>query len=142
MKITIKNVGGSGQETILADGGSARGTGKSIGPADLRIVGAVNAQVADRLRADNAKVYNRGNARTEIAFRVYREFDSELDAEYWLLTHAQSVVREDTVYLDAQAGNGNTTRVTVSNCVLTLAEISHQGVSVNIAYQITGGAIS
>jgi len=143
MKIIIKNTGAAGQpETILADGGSARGTGKMIGPDGLRIVGAVNAQIAERLRADNAKVYNRENARSEISFRVWREFNSDLDAEYWLLRHAATVQREDTLYMYAQASNGNTTRVTVSNCVLTLAEISHQGVSVFIAYQITGGAIS
>jgi len=143
VKIIIKNTAATGQpETILAHGGSERGTGKWIGPTDLRIVGAVNAQVANRLRADNAKIYNRKNARTEISFRVWREFASEISAESWLLRHIRNLVREDTLYVYAQAGNRNTYRITVSNCVLTLADVSHQGVSVHVGYQITGGAIS
>lgn len=143
MKITIKNTSASPTtSTVLADGGASRALGSNIGPEGLRIVGAVSSQLAEFLRGDNAKVFKRGNHRTEVSFRVYREFAGELAAEYWMVRHAASVDREDTLYLDAQDGNGNTTRVTLSNCVLTIAELSHIGVGVNIAYQIIGGQIS
>ena len=142
MRIIIKNTGGGNAQTVLADGAGVRGAGKNVGPDGFRISGQVSSQIAQFLRAGNAKVFNRGNLRTSIAFSVRREFSSTQAAEFWLLNHVKTVQREDTLYMFAQAESGNEIQVTVSDCVLTLTDLQHEGVSVRVSYQITGGAIS
>jgi len=143
MKIIIKNTAATGKpETILAEGGTERAVDKNVGPNNLRITGEVSAQVAQRLRATSAKVFNRDNQRVTVTFDIWREFSTPLNAEYWLLSHIKNAQREDTLYLHAQGAAGNKIRVTLSDCVLTVVALSHQGVSVFVSYQIVGGAIT
>ncbi len=128
MKITLG-------ATTLCDGAD-RAADKSAGPSGLRVSGRVRTDVANRLRAAHAVVFNRKNHASEVSFSVVRKLASVAAAETFCTLHPATVVREGTATFGEGAG-----AVQMPGAVLEEATCTHTGLSVHIQYRLAGGKL-
>lgn len=111
--------------------------------ADLRISPRAALQTTERVRAAAARHYDRGNLSTVITFSTTRLFDSVTAADQWSLDYDSDFPREGTLYLDSVAADGITVaRKLMDNAVVSPPERIHRGCTIQLFYQIQGGAIS
>ena len=141
MRILIKHPT-TNAETVLCDG-PGRGVDVMIGPLDgMAIDDQIATQLAEFLRAAEAKAYNRLNQRTNIAFRVARESASLVAAHAWQLQFHANCLRNGTLHLTETSTNGASTTVKVLNAVITSIRTTPLGVTRLIDFTIVGGKLS
>lgn len=66
----------------------ARGNSHCENPIDLKIRGQKELQLATLLRAEEVRVFDRGNLRTLITFKVIRKHANKEESESFVLQHA------------------------------------------------------
>jgi hypothetical protein len=118
--------------------GADRAVGKHCGPlGTTEFDPAAQMQPGEFLRATVIKAFDRGNIRHQIAFRISRLFTDPDDAFLWALTYPSTVTRSGTVTFISGASS-----VTMADSVLDPPKCTTIGVSVEVSYRLTGGAIA
>lgn len=130
MKITI------GSDTLCD--GAERGVGKHCGPLGItEFDPSAQLQVGEFLRATTVKAFDRGNIRHQVAFKISRLFADTDSAFLWALAYPSTVTRSGSVVFESGSAS-----VTMSDAVLDPPKCSIIGVSVEVSYRLTGGAIA
>lgn len=140
MQILVKDTATGSVQTLCH--GHGTGVDKHVGPSDLITEGPISVQMAEFLRATNAKAYSRGNRKARLSFSVTRECASLQAAEAFCLTHPRDLQRADTVLIVAQGNRGAVTNLAIGNAVVENVQCRQIGVTVQISYTLTGGAIT
>lgn len=120
---------------------SGRGTDS---PETMTIDGQCSEQTAKFLRAQSAKVFNRGNEITTISFKVFRSHGSIQAAEAFALSHRKSLYgKYGNLVLIADDGSGmNTATSTLTNSVCKQCKVTYKGMNSWTEYNFIGGAFS
>ena len=111
-------------------------------PDQLRVNDQILEQVAEFCRAEQIKTFNRGNARTTVAFNISREHASGAAAEYFILTHAASLSRDGLATFVVVTDSGGEIEVYLPNAVVRVTGHSHIGCSSHHSYDIIGGKLT
>ena len=139
MRIALKPLlesGSYGTPVSLCDGHSP-GVSRNVGPSDLRTTGPILVQDGRAVRAVSARPRNRKNLQPGVAFSVLRELGSGSAAELYCFTWIKTCPREGTLEIVSDGG-----KVTIEDAVVQDVQCTQIGCSVQIGYQITGGAIT
>lgn len=139
MRIILKS---GATESILCDGALTGVLDKHIGPSGLRVSGPIQPQIATAMRATNATPYNRANKLTRIAFQVMRQCQSASAAERYCFTHQRDVLRAGTLRIFAQGADGAFEELQLANTILEDVQCEQIGLAVQIAYTLSGGALT
>jgi len=121
-----------GSSVTLAEDNSAREN-----PRDLKkqVRGAV--QPLEAIGAPQLDQFARGNVRTDLSFRVRRQFTTiELALVWWLDSDSVTDTKGHVTITQ-----GTSIRY-IPNAIVQSISDNPQGVSVHISYQITGGKIT
>lgn len=99
------------------------------------------AQLAEALRALNAKAFDRGNARRTLSFTNKRPpFDTPLDAAQFTVEHPLAI-DATTGTVDITFQLGPTQQYKLHDAVITRNRPSLDGTTVTTAYEIVGGLL-
>lgn len=139
MRIILKS---GSSESILCDGAMAGSVDKHVGPTALRVSGPIQSQVAPAMRAVNATPISRSNKVTRIAFGVLRQCQSAVAAERYCFTHPRDVLRSGTLRIFAQGSAGAFEELQLANTILEDVQCEQIGLTVQIAYTLSGGALT
>jgi len=129
MKIKVK-VG----STVVIDGAEMREQ-----PNNWRVNGSPVNQVAQYLRAAQARVHQRGNVQTTITFQCAKEHASLQAAILYCMTHYRSMILTGTALFVFESDGGATTNEYLANASCHVSEIYPVGLTTFATYNITGG---
>ena len=133
MQITIIT---SGSPFVLADSPA------NIPLTNLRINGDRVIQEEALFGADATAFFDRGNQRTMVTFDTTRLFDSQLDAETFLLMHETQFPGQGLVtFFSGNVGQKNY-RAYLVNAVVNSVASAISGCTTRHSYRITGGVMS
>ena len=111
------------------------------GHSNLRVNGRPLSQVAQFLRADSIKKFNRGNESTTFSFRTHKLFDDQADAEVWMLERYPTLLSLcGLLTLTAKSETKEVERY-VAIASIDSITISETGVSLFLDWEISGGKI-
>jgi hypothetical protein len=135
MIITIQEAEGS--EITLIDG-PVRDVNKTAGPTAITGSVSLSPQVRRPLRAAAAKPLQRGGRTGEGTFSGTRLCATEDAAAAWLSSHLGALPHSGTLRFKV----GSTTRLTISDAVITNVNWRQHGATMHIDYKYIGGALS
>jgi hypothetical protein len=121
---------------LAGEPGVAQAVHSSAG--DLRINGQINIESQARVRAAAMAFRDRGNLSQDISFSTWRKFGTTQEAEEYSTTY--DAVMPRTGYLDLYNEAGEPIARLV-NAVVSPPQRVLMGVSVQLAYQVVGGAM-
>lgn len=131
MRITIS----SGSDVcVLSDHGMESPSGLGISSS-----GAV--QVAEFVRAANARPLDRMNRRASVEFSVTRLHRDIITAQVFLVEHLEGMVWEGTLTIESRGTSGQRAERYVLNAVVESIRGNHIGATTVHQYQIIGGAL-
>lgn len=108
--------------------------------SDLRGSGSRQVQVAELLRAQHARVYQRNNEITRISFAVTRKHDSLQAAQEFLITHPLEFPRTGKLVIQAmEPGTDERTLFTAETAAIEGWDYSHIGVTTIFSYKLVIG---
>jgi hypothetical protein len=107
----------------------------------LRMSSTRQAQVAERIRAAAADVFNRGNLIHAISFDVSRTHVTPQAAELFLLDHPEQIPASGVLTL-LTIGPTGAQQTRTYQAVLTGIQSSHNGISSRHSYTLTGKRLS
>ena len=117
--------------------GATRDVDKNAGPGDGWSRGSgIGSQVAEFLRSDNIKVFDRKNRRCDFKFSVVRLCQSLDAANEYALLHGETVTRNGTVTIQLVSKS-----LRILNAELVDIQCTCTGRSVHVAYSIVGGKV-
>jgi len=121
----------------LCDGAS-RDTGDASGPlaGSLSVNGQRVLQIVDLVRAASARIRDRGNRKTTVAFAVQRQYSSVGAAEFALLKHAAGLP-DGTADLAFTADSYG--KVTLYDAALENVAATYSGCRATYTYTFRGG---
>jgi hypothetical protein len=109
---------------------------------NFRINGSRNIQEAQFFRAIARSFYDRGNRKTEVTFETSRVFNSQLDAESFILMHETQFPGQGLVTFVAGASGKGTASRYLKNAVVESVSSSLTGCTTRHSYRITGGVMT
>jgi len=121
--------------------GAVRAQDQSAGPTDFRLNGRRLEQERQFTRATAVSMKDRGNLKTSISFGVTRLHASVEDAEYFVLSHYQSLPGEGDVVFTARSASGGVARLKLVNATIAITDHHYKGCRTWHSYQISGGAM-
>lgn len=126
MRITYNGV-------VLSDGGKGS-------PVALTTGGSKSTEQVGFLRAEHARIFDRGNRTNTLSWEHHREFATVSEAQAFMILHAASIpdgVADLTITLD------DGTNITLHDAVLAVPQgTRYQGVRTVHTYSATGRALS
>lgn len=118
------------------------GVGKSS-PGEFSLDGKRKTQVTEPLRAAQVIARDRNNRQTQIDFVLAREHGTIQEAEFFALTHMDSLPGSGLLTLVADDGSHTNTKSTyIANAVLTNCKVSYKGQLSFTTYSFVGGAVA
>ena len=136
MKITILSSAPGSQPFTLAD------SPDPVPMVNFRMNGSRNIQEAQFFRATTRQFYDRGNRKTEITFDTSRVFNSQVDAESFILMHETQFPGQGLVTFLAGVSGKQTASRYLKNAVGESVASSLSGCTTRHSYRITGGIMS
>lgn len=128
MKICIEHI-------VLSQGNS-----KCEDPKDLKIQGSKELQVSPLLRAKEVMVFDRGNSKITVTFRVARQHPSADEALINTMTHTDAVTSiHGNAIFEIEDDNNTVFRLTNASIKHVTSHIN--GVTSYHAYEIIGSKI-
>ena len=113
------------------------------GPQDYSIDTDCSEQVVKYLRATSAKVFNRGNKYTTVAFKVFRSHGTVQAAETFCNTHRASLPDYGNYQAVSDDGSGQQTRtIVLANALLKKCKATYKGSNSTTDYTFTGGQVT
>ncbi|MDR0728429.1 MAG: hypothetical protein LBF21_02375 [Puniceicoccales bacterium] len=106
-------------------------------PYELRIQGQCQVQIAERIRGEEVRAFDRGNLQTQLSFRVKRRHDSAEAAQAYALSHAAALARQSGPLRLINEPGG--TSYTLSDAAVTRVESSSSHNISFHSYQMVGG---
>ncbi len=97
-------------------------------------------ELQDGTRWDNADPVDRANVRTTISFTVTYSLDSIPQAEVELHDLRDRTPRIARIELESASDTERRIRY-IANAATEITDLSYEGLSIYVSYQITGGAI-
>lgn len=109
---------------------------------NFRINGSRNVQEAQFFRAAERECFDRGNARTEVSFDTTRVFNTQLDAESFVLMHQTQFPAQGLVtFIAGVQGRGTASRY-LKNAVVETVSSAVMGCTTRHSYRIAGGTMT
>ncbi|MFO1461316.1 MAG: hypothetical protein U1G08_18170 [Verrucomicrobiota bacterium] len=131
MRITIS----SGSDVcVLSDHGMESPSGLGISSSGV-------VQVAEFVRAVNARPLDRMNRRAAVEFSVTRLHRDIITAQVFLVEHMEAMVWEGTLTIESRGTSGQRAERYVLNAVVEAVRGNHIGATTIHQYQIIGGAL-
>jgi hypothetical protein len=109
--------------------------------ANFRINGVRVVQVAQYLRAEAVKVFNRKNRQTTVTFEISRKHKTVQDAEVFILEHGNNIPGQGLVTFQALSSTGLVTERYLEAAVISGDDCSYIGATTRHNYQIVGGVM-
>ena len=110
--------------------------------SNFRLDADISMQVSQRVRAPAVQLADRLNLQTSLGFGTTRIFASTDLAELWSLDYDSAFPRAGTLILESQIPGGGVTRRYMAGAIVSPPSREVTGVSVMLAYRVTGGAIT
>jgi len=115
----------------------ARGERESV--ADLQINGRRIIQIAQLLRADEIKMFDRKNHQTTVSFSVSRLHSSVQASECFILEHSTGLPGQGLVTFVATDDNGRDVERHLQAACIEIDESRYIGRSTHHTYTVIGG---
>ncbi len=118
----------------------ARGRAYKEEPLDLKINGERNIQITHLLHSKEAKVYDRGNLKNRIEFKVPHKHKNLEAALKYALTHSTNL-GEYIAYLRFIIEENEPIELIMPNCVVERLQCEILGITTLHVYHLVGGSI-
>ena len=131
----------SGPDVWLA-GDPSKSEREHSSAANIRLSGRIQTQAVEKVRANNAGIFDRKNLIETLTFSTVRKFDTAAEAEDWSLTYNAAMPRTGDAILQTITPGGGVSTRTMGNVVVMPPTRVVTGCSVELNYEITGGPIA
>jgi len=127
----------SGSPTFVALG--VGGPVEARGPSGLRVAGGPILETVSFLRADTAKIFNRGNVTWQGSFTVWREHLDIESAQDFLMLHPAELPTADDMVCEVTLNNGAVRYLTTP--FIEIQDSNIKGSRTEHTYRLTGGRL-
>lgn len=106
-------------------------------PKSLSLETRRRSQTEYTIDADEAKIFDRGNTKTTLAFEIERAHGSEADAEKFAVGHASEIAALSPAALVFEYADGSKT--TFENAVVSKIKTEYEKLVSNTRYEFSAG---
>ena len=109
---------------------------------DFVLGGDRQLDVAQIVRADHSRQFDRSGQVNEVSFGTFRRFDSSDEAWLYTLDYLDNVPLTGTLIFEIDTPGGGTSTRIMANAVMQRPNMDATGETVELEYTVTGGAIT
>jgi hypothetical protein len=120
----------------------ARGLAHRESPRQFSLATRRKTQVAAALRANEAAVFDRGNARTEVTFAIAKRHDSAEHALRFAATHPQCLAQATGGLVFVSEDASKVAEIFLPDAVLQALRCVPAGLVTDTVYEFIGGALT